>query len=71
MRLLVYDVLVNVNGIYIMCMYVNKRTELVQRGIALYKMYVLLLLFIIMMIAFIWRSSPLSSRLTVLACDAT
>ena len=33
--LLVYDMLVNVNGIYIMYMYVNKRVELAQRGIAL------------------------------------
>ena len=30
--------------VYIMYMYVNKRVELAQRGIALYKMYVLLLL---------------------------
>ena len=34
MQLLVYDMLVNVN-VYIMYMYVNKRLELAQRGIAL------------------------------------
>ena len=39
--------LVNVNGIYMMCMSVNKRVELAQRGIALQKMYVLLLLFLV------------------------
>ena len=32
-----------------MYMYVNKRVELAQRGIALYKIYVLLLLFIIIL----------------------
>jgi len=37
MRLLVYDMLVNVNGIYIyvMYMYVIKRVELAQQGITL------------------------------------
>ena len=35
LRLVVYDMLVNVNGIYIMHMYVNKRVELAHRGIAL------------------------------------
>ena len=40
-RLRVYNMLVNVNAVCT-CMYVNKRVELVQRGIALLKMYVLL-----------------------------
>ena len=44
MRLLVYGMLVNVNGTN-MYMYVNKRIELTQQGIALKCMYVLLLLF--------------------------
>ena len=40
-----YDMSGNVKGIYnIMYMYVNKRVDLAQRGIALEKMYVLLLL---------------------------
>ena len=39
----VYDMSGNVKGIY-MYMYVNKRVDLAQRGIALEKMYVLLLL---------------------------
>ena len=30
--------------VYIMCMYVNKRVELAQRGIALYKMYVCIII---------------------------
>ena len=35
----------NVNGIYIMYMYVNKRIELAQWGIVPYKIYVLLCFF--------------------------
>ena len=35
------------NNIIINCMYVNKRVELAQRGIALHKIYVLLLFIII------------------------
>jgi len=42
---IVYDMLVNVN-VNIMYMYVNKRVELAQRGIALQKIYVLLLLLV-------------------------
>ena len=47
MYLHVYCMLVNVNGIYSMCMYVNKRVELAHRGIALKKMYVLLFMYCI------------------------
>ena len=42
--LLVYGMLVNGNGIYIIYMYVKKCVELAHREIPLYKIYVLLLL---------------------------
>ena len=38
--------LVNVNGVYYVCMYVNKRVQLAQWGIALQKMYVCIIMII-------------------------
>ena len=52
MILFVYDMLVNANFIYIM--YVNKGVELAQLGIALEKIWVLLLLLLLCQPSFLY-----------------
>ena len=68
MRLLVYDMLVNVN-VYVMYMCVNKRIELAQRGIALYRKfmyyYFLLLLCLFLLHSFILDHAMLEDAVVV------
>ena len=48
--------------VYIMYMYVNKRVELAQRGIALQKIYVLLILVLLLLLLLLLLSEVLSAK---------